>query len=80
MNNSNKILGFTALDKENIESERFRELRRFLHNRLIDGMEEQNIHLLKDTSQVERRLERLIEEIRPRLNPVVCGGCKLSRK
>ncbi|MBA6364949.1 CpaF family protein, partial [Colwellia sp. BRX8-8] len=69
MNNSNKILGFTALDKENIESERFRELRRFLHNRLIDGMEEQNIHLLKDTSQVERRLERLIEEIRPRLNP-----------
>ncbi|WP_025563341.1 CpaF family protein [Psychromonas sp. SP041] len=69
MENSNITLDLTELEKENIASERFRELRHFLHNRLIDGIEEQNIHLLKDINQVERRLNLLLDEMHPRLNP-----------
>ena len=69
MENANITLHFTKLEQENIASERFRELRHFLHNRLIDGIEEQNIHLLKDIKLVERRLALLIEEMRPRLTP-----------
>jgi len=69
MNNTKVVFEDDVVDTLNIESERFRELRRFLHNRLIDGIEEQNIHLLKDTQQVEQRLNQLIEEIRPQLKP-----------
>jgi len=69
MNNSNQVLGTNEVVTSNMESERFRELRRFLHNRLIDRIEEQNIHLLKDIQQVERHLALLIEEIEPQLRP-----------
>lgn len=71
MNISNSILGSKIQEENNVETDRFREVRRYLHNRLIDGMEEQNIHLLKDVQQVEKRLDKIIEEILPRLNPAL---------
>ena len=60
---------FAAQNNQESETNRFRELRRFLHNRLIDGMEEEGIHLLKDPQLLEQRLEELLADIRPKLNP-----------
>ena len=68
MNESNTPY-FAAQSNQEIETSRFRELRRFLHNRLIDGMEEEGIHLLKDPQLLEQRLEELIADIKPKLNP-----------
>ncbi|MEP4889544.1 MAG: CpaF family protein [Aliiglaciecola sp.] len=60
---------FEVRNNQKLETGRFRELRRFLHNRLIDGMEEEGIHLLKDPQVLEQRLEDLLVDISPKLTP-----------
>ncbi|MBA6289260.1 CpaF family protein [Colwellia sp. MB3u-4] len=55
---------------------RLRELRHFLHNRLIDAMEEEGIHLLKDPQLLEQKLNELIADIRPKLNPALSSDEK----
>lgn len=63
------IFSANEIANQNAETERFRELRRFLHNRLIDDMEEDGIHLLKNPQLLEERLDKLSAEICPKLNP-----------